>query len=410
MNEAEPTPRGGPARRTVLGAALLAVIGVEVVGTGVASTVTRPRRSGDGYVRYEELYRSGDSLNDAIWRLPRDRAAVITFPEGRFEFADFTNDSRMYYSGIGLPKWCRGIAGSGKGALGASAGTVFAMGPGSSTTKAAVPAQDGSTPIPQYLMKASSPDHPMEFSDFHLEGTDQGHIYGGLQVYDAVGGTTFTDLLVTGWAGDSGSPPGETAGLTAGGRGSITYLRCEADGRRERGGEIFGATGLSFQGTAHSTMKDCVSHYVRASPANIYLTFDSLIVGCIFDATSTSAAVGVGNGGSVALNIERCSGITLRDCVLDARGSLRHNTGTNVAFSTDDAGRRIDGVQYSAVGGSLVVENPTFNAMDASGLFSVQSYTPYGSGDTLVNPPVVRDAHGRPLRYEWIHGETRVIG
>ena len=390
----------------LLGALVVADFAVSPLGTAERSA----RPSGDGYVRYEDLYRSGDTLNDAIWRLPASTPAIITFPQGRFEFADFTNNSKMYYAGIGLPKWCRGIVGSGKGALGAEVGTIFSMKERSSTTASAVPPQDNVTPIPQYMMKASSPLHPMQFSDFHLEGTEQGHIFGGLQVFNAKPGTRFTDILVTGWAGDNGAPPGETFGLTSGGQRDIRFLRCEADGRREVGGQAFGAAGMTLQGTAQSEMRDCVSHYVRASPAVFYLAFDSRMVGCVFDASTVPATEGVGNGSAPAVNLERSGDISIIDCTLLGRLSTNGQGGVNISHSNDSATRVIEGESYSAVDGLLTVRNPTFNALWGNGMLYIQSFTPYGSGDTQTTPPRVLRSDGANLPYEWVHGTRQLIG
>src|SRR4051794_37669503 len=74
------------------------------------------RPSGPGYVRYEDLYVGGDTLQQTFNRVTGND--ILTFPEGEFIFDDgFTNG---YYDCIRVPTTCGGIAGSGNG-------TVFRM-------------------------------------------------------------------------------------------------------------------------------------------------------------------------------------------------------------------------------------------------------------------------------------------
>jgi hypothetical protein len=160
--------------------------------------------------------------------------AIITFPEGVFTCNDFATG---YYAGISIPKNCKGIWGSGQGTLGdLTHGTIFTMGAHTSTVGGVIPAQgSGGTTQPTVIM-SSGPTYQQSYGQFQVAGTDQGHNFHGFTVYNAQPGTTFTDILTTGWQGNNGAPPGETFGLTVHGGYNHQLTRIEADGRRAVGG------------------------------------------------------------------------------------------------------------------------------------------------------------------------------
>ncbi len=104
-------------RRTLLRVAAAAVpaaaVGVTLPQVASAAPV---RPSGSGYVRWEDLYRSGDTFQAVVNKVTNNR--ILTLPEGTFTFRDFRNG---YYDGIrvgdGTAAGCKGIVGSGRNTI-----------------------------------------------------------------------------------------------------------------------------------------------------------------------------------------------------------------------------------------------------------------------------------------------------
>lgn len=363
------------------------------------------RPTGSDYVRYEDLYRQGDSVGAALARLTQ--AKIVTFPEGQFVCSDFNSG---FQAGISVPAHCRGIVGSGPGTLGGSRGTVFTMATRSSTKangardsngRLYVPNQDNSTPCQLNLLKQVNQNAPAVWKNFQVAGTEQGHIFSAFQVANAAGGNTFENVLISGWSGNAGAPPGETSALAVSGRGAHVVTQVEADGRRSVGGEVFGAMGLTFQNSVGATFRSCYVHDVRAANFVIFQSFNGLMVDCTSDALVQSDKA-LGNGG---VNFERASGWTLVNPALMGRNQRIH-----IAHSNDNWSMSQDGTTYSVRNGSLKVVNPTYNDLWGNNLLIVQSWNPYGNGDTLSTPPLVRKSDWTShLTYKWIHGSAQTI-
>jgi hypothetical protein len=392
-------------RRTLLrGAAVLggtAMVGPLAVGSAAAGTV---RPTGADYIRYEDLYRSGDTVTKALSRL--SAAKIVTFPEGKFVCKDFDATTQ---AGISVPRLCRGIVGSGKGTLGGSTGTVFTIQTRSSTKGSGakdpvgrlyVPVQGSSTPTQLNLMKQVSQLAPSVWKNFQIAGTDQGHVYSGFQVYNTAGANTFESLLINGWEGNAGAPPGETAALSVNGPGAHVVNQVEVDGRRAVGGPEFGAMGLTFQNSVGATFRDCNVHHCRAATYALFQSFNGYLINCVSDATVSSGR-GIGNGG---INFERTAGWTLVTPTIIARPMTIHMAHSNDTFVLNQAGR-----QYSTVNGSLTVVDPKYSDTRGNGLFYIQSWTPYWNGDTMRTPPLVTTSDWKTHReYLWVHGSTRL--
>src|SRR3954469_7101415 len=108
-------------RRTVLSIVPLSLLGgvigriptvAAADGWTPARIVPQLRPSGPGYVRWESLYRTGDTLRDVVYRVPLDsdgQPQALTLPGGLFEINGF-NDG--YFDGIrigqGGAAGCRG--------------------------------------------------------------------------------------------------------------------------------------------------------------------------------------------------------------------------------------------------------------------------------------------------------------
>jgi len=370
---------------------------------------TDDRPSGPGFVRYESLYRSGDTVSDVLARVSDGR--VVTFPEGRFEVADF---AAGYLAGISVAPGCGGIIGSGQGTLGGSKGTVFTMKERSSTKAALVPKQDDVTPMQLVLLKSLDPTTPKTFQNFQVAGTEQGHIYSLVQHYNNGSGgqralmdTLFQDLLLVGWDGNAGAPPGETSALSVSGPGYHVQRRVEIDGRRALGGPVFGAMGLTHQNAYGALAEDVYSHHCRV--AN-FVGFQS--VNGIVRRLRSDAATGVTNGlGNGSLNFERTAGYLLEGCEIIGRQRKVHITHSNDHWSLN-----LNGKSYPIDGGSLTVVDPKWNGLwrpdELADYLYVQSWGPYWNGSTMSfskTAPVVRKADGSHIPYKYVAADGRGV-
>jgi hypothetical protein len=373
--------------------------------TALGTSTTADRPTGSEYVRYEDLYRTGDTVGAALARLGEPK--VVTFPEGRFECSDFASG---YQAGIAVPAICRGIVGSGRGTLGGSSGTVFTMRPWSSAKgngsrdssgRLFVPPQDNSTPCQLAVLKQANQRASATWKNFQVAGTEQGHIFNGFQIYATAGANYVEDVLVTGWSGNAGAPPGETYGLDVAGPGGHVVERVEADGRRQPGGEIFGAMGLTFQNTSGAVFRDCYAHDLRAATYVIYQSVDGYMINCTSDATAPSDKA-IGNGG---VNLERAAGWTLATPSIIGRPNRIHLTHSNDSWTLNQAG-----VRKSIANGSLRIVQPAFNDLWGDRLFYLQSWSPYGNGDTQFTAPLMTiHDWATHLPYKWVHQRHQLI-
>ena len=393
---------------TPASAALLSASAVETARARAKSLLGPARTmrpTGADYIRYEDLYRSGDSVGAALARLTS--AKIVTFPEGRFSCRDFNTG---YLAGIAVPALCRGIVGSGPGTLGGSTGTVFTMDSWSSTKGNGkrdssghlyVPVQGSSTPTQLVLLKQANQKAPSVWKNFQVVGSEQGHIFSGFQVHETAGANQFENLLVAGWSGNAGSPPGETTGLAVSGRGAHTMVQVESDGRRTVGGTIFGAMGVTFQNSSGATFRSCYSHHMRTANYVMFQSLDGRMVDCTADALS-AGSLGIGNGG---INLERTAGWVLTNPVMIGRSRKVHLTHSNDNWTYNRYG-----ITRSVSNGSLKLVNPGFNDLWGNNQLMIQSWNPYWNGDTMSTPPLVVKSDGVTHQpYEWHHNGGRVI-
>lgn len=371
------------------------------IGGGEPAPSTE-RPTGADYQRYEDIYVSGDSVAAAMARCTPGK--IITFPEGRFEMSDFTDLNDGYLTAITIPKKCKGIWGSGQGSLGSSDGTVFTMKPNTSTKKSLVPAQDNSTPVQMRLMKQTGADYAGVFKHFRVEGTEQGHIYHDFTLYNPKSGTLVEDILVTGWYGNNGAPPGETFGLEIHGGNNHILRRVEGDGRRIVGGPSYGAVPITIQNSVGTKLYDCFGHHAVAANLVLFQTFDVETFGLILGDRSTQDGPGGIDGWNDGwLNHERTAG-TIHHSPRIFKYPRGRGAGVNISHSNDGWGTSAyDGVQRSVTDGSLTIIDPVFTNLQGNGRLYIQSWNPYWTGDTMVTPPLVTKADGvTHLPYTWI--------
>lgn len=346
----------------------------------------RPDRGSDERVNggqtpivwYEDLYVTGDTVSQALARLVTP--AVVAFPEGRFQQADFRQSGGPY--SMVWPAKCLGVWGSGRGAVGSNVGTIFSMVPNSSTRASEVPPQNNSTPCPFKMVYHGGINGVASYGQFHLEGTEQGHIYHGLQVFGFNNDLIMQDVLTNGMYGNNGAPPGETFNIELHGNNAganPTYLRVESDGRRAIGGPSYSAVGLDIANCQQGTMRDCYSHHTVASSVVLYESFNinTFNVKCGDPSDTDGTGIDGFNAGG-RLNQERTAGCVHTDmqfhAVFKNRGKTVHvthsnDTVTRGAFTTKD--------------GTVKFINPKFNDIWGDNKFYIQSWHPYWTGCSM---------------------------
>ena len=378
--------------------------------TTSTATATAVRPSGADYVTYESLYVPGDTLQAVFNKVPTGK--IITFPAGRFEFTDFANGGDGW-AGVQIPKGVRGIWGSGRGAVGSSAGTIFSIAPHSSTKARLVPTQDGRTPTQLFMFNCiGNTNTAMSFGQFHIEGTEQGHVYHALRIYNPAGTVAMTDVLVNGWRGNNGAPPGETFGIAITGALDATLTRCELDGRRTTTGLSYTAAGFYFGNAPKATLIDCYSHHSQRSTLAIWQSKNITT----YDFRSNDPAgdpAGVDGLKPMGLNHERTTG-----CVHYRPRIMKNEPayGVHVTHSNDSYSTTLrDGSVLNVAGGSLRLVDPVWSNTWGDNKLYVQSWSPYGNGDTMgasgnvsMAPDVVT-ATGSTVPYKWVHGTHYAI-
>jgi hypothetical protein len=169
-------------------------------------------------------------------------ATYGTTPLETVTFSDFTAAGGT----IGLMLPATGYTGQG------IVGTTLLMKPHTSTKTAP---SSGTNPL---RLLRTNPGTGGKFGGFTLQGTEQGHLYGGLLVTGQTSATV-TDLLVTGIPGNSGAPPGETFGVATWQCNGVTLTRVEVDGRNTTGVRV-GASGLACNSDKNIQWIDCHVH------------------------------------------------------------------------------------------------------------------------------------------------------
>jgi hypothetical protein len=360
-----------PARKSIRG------FGHPSFGADPAHT---DRPEGPGFVRYEDLYRSGDTVTAALARL--GVAATVTFPAGDFYESDFDEG---YLCAINVPNKSpiRGIWGAGCGDYTHTRdGTYFGI-RALTSTKAN---QIGATANMRVLMAANCPGQ--SFGQFAVLGSEQGHVFHGFSIYQPNGRCSVTDVLVAGWSGTGNAPPAETSGFTIidGPRKFDHHMmRVEADGRRPDGLR-YGAGPLGGQNLDGTLWEDCYAHDCLASQFGFFQSRRGVLNRC----HSENNGTGPGSRSGQGFNFEACDGFVLNDPVIYV-DRTDGNTGVHITSSSDG--------QSGYAPYSLTINNPTFNS-----LAGLDANTLYAQSWTAGTPaPIVNNAHGQAVDFNWTH-------
>lgn len=141
-------------------------------------------------------------------------------------FSDFTSPN---YAGIDDFNTSNSIVGKGVGK------TIYQMTPNTSTRAAYVAALTSGNTNQCHLIRAGGMDSShietgLEFANFSLVGTDQGHIYNGLEVGYSTGANVH-DLEISNIPGNDIAPPGETFSLNLWHANNATVTNVTLDGK-----------------------------------------------------------------------------------------------------------------------------------------------------------------------------------
>lgn len=336
----------------------------------------------------------------------------MTFPEGVFEFEDFNAYTKagnvQTYAGINCEKTLvYGLYGSGRGEFQGSTGTCFRLKAGSSTrgsdTSLVPPQSEAPATNALSLIRMVGTTGPIHLANFRVEGTDQGHNFGGTKIFAARGPVLIEDCLFAGWQGDNGAPPGETMGVSVYSSGynltpgtSPIIRRVEADGRFYPGGPGMGPCGITIGKSVGGLIEDCWSHDNRIGTSSKIVLYHTTGVTIrrvnMVDVDPTATSAGMING-------ECNTGTVIEDCVFGKPAAWKHLTWSNTNHSDT-----WNSVTYPYSNGTCLVKNPVWPVTSSfNGMFLIETWLRPDGGtfSTQTTPPQVVDASGQGMTWKW---------
>lgn len=206
-----------------------------LAGLGCLGLIARNRLADGGIA---------DPPSDTVPRIPSADKGVMV------EFADFAQ-----FPTAGLALGSRSLA---------ARGATYEMTPHSSTKADIIAAIPHGSSNPFRLLalggdNANSSATDLDVSGFTLNGTDQGHSYGGIRVgYSRA--ANLHDFRVTGIPGDAAGPPGETFSVAAWHADDLVIERVSVDGR-DADGRPVAATLFGLNDCARAVVRDCEGHH-----------------------------------------------------------------------------------------------------------------------------------------------------
>lgn len=332
-------------------------------GRAVAGGV---RPSGADYVRYEDIYVSGDTLQQTFNRVTGGK--ILTFPEGEFVFDQaFTNG---YHDCIRIPTTCRGIAGSGEG-------TVFRFPAGlASQTKRDIGVNGIGGTNPLYLFFIDNVANAY-FGNFKLvSDPDPGLYYNGIGINNGPD-SVFENLKLVGASpGFSNYPPGETFGIGINNSNRLMIRDCEVDGRDETGTRVC-ASPIGWNNCRDSFMVNGYYHHARTGMVTWYKVTNATTTNVRSEYNGSSG----GDQSGDAFNHERVSGtIEHNNPTLICNYQSSGNKGLHMSMGSDESTA------------TFIIREPNFDSagLPNDGCFAVYFPKIYaGSPTTQVSMPTI---------------------
>ncbi len=405
------------------------------------------RPTGSDYVRYEDLVQGGDSVTtsvvgqqtirqfgDGVFQDIIDRCPAnkwITFPAGVFEINTPGWDAAGGIAGSGAFRWPK----TSYGAIGNyppgtgwddlapdNLRTVFRVKPNTAPTQNVAPA---------CFQIGFSGSVVQSWANIHFEGTEQGmqvagdtgnnsgpgndgtshRIFTNAYFYNLADGSNARDILTTGNFGNNGAPPGESFGMLWYHSTDPILCRIYADGRREAGGDIYSAAGITFGNTLNGVMTDCYTHHNGQAGIVFFQSANCKTYSCRLGDPNdhvTNHVNGSANGDW--LNHERTTGSEHYDMNLHVY-SVGKSQREHVSHSNDSWTLSRSSQNIPIDNGTLKMVNQTHSQILFAGSgypMAIATWIPYWTGNTMLvsNRPVTQTTAGATVPVKWNFGGT----
>lgn len=356
-----------------------------------ARLLTPPPRAGSSIVdaatglrwdtlRYEDLYRAGDTLQQTLNRCTGGR--VVTFPAGVFEFSGFTQG---WYDGIrigsGGATGCRGIAGSGRN-------TIFQMKTGTGT----MPNSTSRRLISVDLLRKGA----AYFGNFQLRGTEQPlDSWAGLNLDNSPGSVVEWVYCNGASRGYMNRPPGETMAIAVNGSDSTVVRDCEVDARHPVTRARWGSSPIGWNGSWNSYARNAMIqrtyvHHSLAGMTTFWLT-DGVRLDNLH---SFSCGSGTGERSGSQINFEEVTGaVRINYPKLFANGDwYRQAQWPADPTATQNNGFAFGQACTTTSISDLICVEPRFD-LNVNGLMTTCAYVNYTSSagvkQKITSPPTI---------------------
>jgi hypothetical protein len=229
-----------------------------------------------------------------------DAATKTYLPAATYAFNDFAK-STNYGAALSPCVWLKGES---------KASTIIKMNANSSTKAAAVAALALRSTNPYHLLKIGSGSGRgggplIKYEDFTLQGTLQGHVYGGLRMDYGASGSVMRNVKITGIPGNDSTPPGETFAANLYDCLNVVVDNCEIDGRLNETGSPVTASMLGLNNSDHATVTDTTFKFCGVGfPLAAWQSTGGVFTRCTFDSNNR-----------VPIHLENCDGVwDFRNC------------------------------------------------------------------------------------------------
>lgn len=266
-----------------------------------------------------------------------------------------------------------------------------------------------------------------DIANIHFEGTEQGmqtpagtgvnggpgndgtsqRIFTNVFAYNMADGCTARDILSTGNYGNNGAPPGESFLFQWYGSTNGVLCRVAVDGRREAGGPIYGAAGITFGNALNCIAIECTAHHCGQAGFVGYQAVNCTTYDLVLGDSDDHKTVHVNKITNLDwLNHERTAGFvhyrTVFNTVNPSAKQREPITHSGDAFVLNRGGK-----SYPTASGTLELIDPVYKGLLFSGKISIAQWNPYGSAASTHTGkvvPIVRKADGTKIPYKLNYG------